>query len=102
MSILKKAPEGVEVLDLAPIRAARAEALSGKPLRMIKIAAGYVEVKAELDVMAADDFALNHIRSGLSKLLADPADVDVLVKDGLTKDDINTIVEFVTGNSLGE
>lgn len=102
MSILKKAPEGVEVLDLAPIRAARAEALTGQPLRVIKLEAGYVGVKAELDVMSADDFAAGHIKAGLAKLLADPADVDVLVKDGLTKDDLNTIVEFVTGNSLGE
>lgn len=102
MSILKNAPEGAEVLDLGAARVARAEARQGKPLPVIKLSAGYVEVSPEMDVLSADDFRVGRIRQGLEKLLADPADVDELVKDGLSKPDLESIVEFVTGNSLGE
>ena len=102
MSILKTAPEGAEVLDLGAARVARAEARQGKPLPVIKLSAGFVEVSAEMDVMSADDFAAGRIREGLAKLLADPTDVDELVKGGISKDDLEQIVQFVTGKSLGE
>lgn len=102
MSILVSAPEGAEVLDLGAARAARAEARVGKALPVIKLAAGFVEVSPEMDVLSADDFAAGRIREGLAKLLADPADVDELVKGGISKDDLEQIVQFVTGNSLGE
>jgi hypothetical protein len=102
MSIRDSAPEGAEVLDLGAARAARAEARVGKALPVIKLAAGFVEVSPEMDVLSADDFAAGRIREGLAKLLADPADVDELVKGGISKDDLEQIVQFVTGNSLGE
>ena len=102
MSILKTAPEGAEVLDLGAARVARAEARQGKPLPVIKLSAGFVEVSAEMDVMSADDFAAGRIKEGLAKLLADPTDVDELVKGGISKDDLEQIVQFVTGKSLGE
>lgn len=102
MSILREAPEGSEILDLGAARAARAEARQGKPLPVIKLSAGFVEVSPEMDVMSADDFAAGHIKDGLAKLLADPADVDELVAGGISKDDLEAIVQFVTGNSLGE
>lgn len=102
MAILTAAPEGAEVLDLDAARAARAEARQGKPLPVIKLSAGYVEVSPEMDVLSADDFANGHIKEGLAKLLADPADVDVLAQGGISKDDLQAIVQFVTGNSLGE
>lgn len=102
MSILSAAPEGAEVLDLGAARVARAEARQGKPLPVIKLSAGYVEVSPEMDVLSADDFAAGRIRDGLAKLLADPADIDELVKGGVSKDDLEQIVQFVTANSLGE
>lgn len=102
MSILDKAPAGAEVLDLGAARAARAEARVGKPLPVIKLTAGYVEVSPEMDVLSADDFSAGRIKEGLAKLLADPADVDVLVEGGVSKDDLEQIVQFVTGQSLGE
>lgn len=102
MAILKKAPDGANVLDLGAARVARAEARVGQPLQVIKLGAGFVQVAPEMDVLSADDFAAGHIREGLSKLLADPADVDELVKGGVSKDDLEAIVQFVTGVSLGE
>jgi hypothetical protein len=35
-------------------------------------------------------------------LLADPADIDVITEGGLSKDDVEAIVTFITGVSLGE
>lgn len=102
MSILTEAPAGAEVLDLGAARAARAEARKGQPLPVIKLSAGFVEVSPEMDVMSAEDFAAGRLREGLAKLLADPADVDELIAGGVSKDDLEQIVQFVTGNSLGE
>lgn len=103
MAILSAAPEGARVLDLDAARAARAEAraAAGQALPMIKVAAGFVPVRAEIDIECVEDFTAGRFRSGIARLLADPADVDVLI-DGLTKDDLEIITKFVTGASLGE
>lgn len=102
MSILSAAPEGAEVIDLAASRAARSEVDATLPPVLIKIEAGYIQIKRDLDVLAAEDFTDGHIREGLAKLLADPADIDELVKRGLSKDDLQAIVDHVTGSTLGE
>lgn len=102
MAILESAPAGASVLDLGAARNARAEARQGKPAPVIKLAAGYVEVSPEMDVLSADDFAAGRIKEGLSKMLADPNDVEALVAGGVSKDDLEAIVQFVTGASLGE
>lgn len=104
MAILSEAPKGAKVLDLGAARIARTEArtATGEALPVIKLAAGYVEVKPEVDILSAEDFAAGHIRAGLAKLLADPADIDALVADGITKDDLDAIATFITGASLGE
>lgn len=103
MAILSSAPEGARVLDLDAARAARAEAraASGQSLPVIKVAAGYVPVCAEIDIECVEDFTAGRFRDGLARLLSDPADVGVLI-DGLTKDDLETITKFVTGATLGE
>jgi len=104
MSILTDAPEGAKVLDLSAARVARAEAraASGEGMSVIKVDAGYVQVKAELDLEAAEDFLAGRFRAGLTKLLADPADVDALLADGLSKGDLDAIGEFITGTTQGE
>jgi len=104
MAILKDAPEGAKVLDLAAARAAREEARvqAGEAKPVIKLEAGFVEVNPEVDVLAAEAFTEGHIRDGLAKLLADPADIDVLVEGGLSRFDLEAIVNFITGVGLGE
>jgi hypothetical protein len=102
MSLLKKAPAGVEVLDLVAARAARAEARAGQALPVIKVSAGFVEIKAEFDLSAGEEFATGNLRAGLAKLVADPADVDLIMDGGLSKDDLESITQFVVGKSLGE
>lgn len=104
MAILKTAPAGSQVLDLGAARAARVEAraAAGEPLQLVKLDAGYVEVSPEFDVLCAEDFASGRMRAGLAKLLADPADIDALIEGGLSKDDLESLVEFVSGKSLGE
>lgn len=104
MAILKDAPEGAKVLDLAAARAARdeARAKAGETSAVIKLEAGFVEVKPEIDVLCAEDFKEGRIRLGLAKLLADPDDIDALVERGLSQGDLEAIVTFVTGVSLGE
>jgi hypothetical protein len=104
MAILETAPDGAQILDLGAARAARAEArtAAGDPNPVIKLTAGFVEVTPEVDVLSAEDFAAGQIRSGLSKLLIDPADVDELVKGGLSAEDLEQIVTFITGKRLGE
>jgi hypothetical protein len=42
------------------------------------------------------------VREGIAMLLADPADVDALYKDGLSAEDLGVIVEHISGKSLGE
>lgn len=102
MSILSEAPAGAEVIDLAAARAARAEVDATQPPVLLKIEAGYIQLKREVDVLCAEDFSEGHIRDGLSKLLEDPADIDELVKRGLSKADLEAIVNHVTGSTLGE
>lgn len=104
MAILSKAPENATVLDLGAARAARQEArvAAGETNPVIKLEAGYVEVRPEIDVLCAEEFSAGNIRAGLARLLADPADIEPLTEGGLSKDDVGVIVEFITGVSLGE
>ena len=104
MSILKQAPDGATVLDLGAARVARAEAraAAGSTGSFLKLTAGFVEVKPEFSLTVAMDFEAEKLREGLAGLLADPADVDVLLADGLTKEDLKAIGEFITGAPLGE
>jgi hypothetical protein len=69
---------------------------------VIKLSVGYVELKPELDVLCAEDFVASRITDGLTRVLADPADIAPLLKGGLTSGDLEAIVNFVTGKSLGE
>jgi len=104
MSIRDTAPEGAKVLDVGAARVARAEAraAAGDGLPWIKVTAGYIEVRPEVDLEAAEDFLGARFRAGLMKLLVDPADVDVLLSDGLSKGDLDAIGEFITGTTQGE
>jgi hypothetical protein len=102
MAILKSAPEGSQVLDLNAARVARAEARAGKSNPVVKLAAGFVELSPEVDVIAAEELSAGHFRAGLGKLLVDPADIDVLLEGGLSKDDLESLVGFITGLNLGE
>ena len=103
MTIRKKVPEGAEVLDLGAARAARAEARAAEGLgaKFLKISAGFIEVKVEIPVEVA--FTLqSDIKAGLAGILVDPADVDALLADGLTAQDLEAMTDLVTGKSLGE
>lgn len=104
MSILTEAPEGAKVLDLEAGRAARAEqrAKDGQGNPYLKLAAGYVEVKAEFALSTAFDFKNEDIEGGLRGLLADPADLEAVLADGLTAQDLEALTKFVTGATLGE
>lgn len=102
MAILQTAPEGAEVIDIAAARAARAEVDATLPPVLVKIDAGYVQLSREIDVLCADDFTDGHIRAGLAKILQDPADIDAIVSYGLSKDDLEQIVNYITGKTLGE
>jgi len=104
MSILKVAPANAEVLDLGAARVARAEARAaeGKGNPFLKLAAGYVEVRAEIALSVAFDFKEGRLTEGLAGLLVDPADLDVVIADGLSAEDMGAITEFITGKSLGE
>jgi hypothetical protein len=103
LSILKKAPADAEVLDLGAGRVARAEARAAEGLggKFLKLAAGYVEVKAEIPVEVAFTLEVD-LKAGLAGLLVDPADLDALIADGLTSGDIEAMQALVTGKSLGE
>ena len=103
MTILKKAPAGAEVLDLGAARVARAEARAaeGKSGRFLKISAGFIEVKVEIPVEVA--FTLQaDVKEGLAGILVDPKDVDALLADGLSSQDLEAMTDLVTGKSLGE
>lgn len=104
MSILKKAPAGADVLDLGAARAARAEARSkdGKGNPFIKLSAGYVEVKAEVEVNVSLELTAGHIHEALTMMVVDPADAEVLLGDGLTAQDLNEMAQFSAGLTLGE
>lgn len=103
MAILPKAPEGAAVFDPAPLRAARAEvrAQAGTEAPVIKLAVGFVQLAAEVPVEAAIRFQEGNIRGGLAGMLADPDDVDAVLGDGLTAQDLAALTEFLN-TSLGE
>lgn len=100
MAILDSIPEGAQVIDLDKARIARAEARESKTF--VKLSAGYVEVKPEIALESAEAFEAGRVREGIQALLVDPADVDVLYKDGLSAEDLAVIVEHVSGKTLGE
>jgi len=102
MTIQQQAPDGAQIVDLVAARAARAEVDASLPPALLKIDAGYIEIRREIDVLSAEDFTNGQFRAGLSKLLADPADVDELVAFGLSKGDLELIVNYITGKTLGE
>ena len=100
MAILSDAPKGADVLDLGAARAARAEARASDPY--IKLSAGYVQANAEVRIDSALKIDQGDVRGVLSALVIDPADVDVLLEDGLTAQDIQAIMQWITGFSVGE
>ena len=104
MSILKKAPDGANVLDLEAGRLSRAEIRAGKGEGdpYLKLKAGYVRVKPEIPIVVAFLLEAEKIEEALKGLLVDPDDLDALLEDGLTKDDLEGISALVTGKSLGE
>lgn len=102
MSILSEAPAGAEIIDLAAARAARAEVDATLPPVLLKIDVGYIQLARDIDVLCAEDFTEGHFRTGLSKLLADPTDIDAIITYGLSKDDLEKIIQYVTGVALGE
>jgi hypothetical protein len=104
MTILKKAPEGANVLDLEAGRLSRAEIRAGKGEGdpYLKLKAGYVRVKPEIPIVVAFLLEAEKIEEALKGLLVDPDDLDALLEDGLTKDDLEGISALITGKSLGE
>ncbi|MFF1633974.1 hypothetical protein [Leifsonia sp. NPDC058248] len=104
MTVLSEAPAGAQVLDLDAARAARAEAraAAGDPSPYIKVSGGFVAVRPEIDVLAAEDLQSGRLREGLSKLLADPADIDTLVAGGVTQADLELLTNLITGLTPGE
>lgn len=100
MAIVSELPKDAQVLDLGAARVARAEARTTKSF--IKLAAGYVETVAEIPVAAAFLVEQGDIVGALSAFLADPADLDALVKDGLTTSDVEEITAFIAGKTVGE
>jgi len=100
MAIISELPKDAAVLDLGAARVARVEARSTKSF--IKLAVGYVEVVAEVPISAAFSINDGDIKGAIALLIADPADVDAILADGLTSGDIQEITKFITGKSLGE
>ncbi len=103
MAIVTDLPEDATVIDLDAARKARAEARaeSAAPDTYIKLAAGYVPVKAEFSLSVIEHLRKGEVADALAALLTDPADADVLIADGVSAQDINVIMAFV-GSSLGE
>lgn len=104
MAILSELPKGASVLDLDAARVARAEArsLDGKGNPFLKISAGFIEVKPEVALEAAFLFQEEKLREGLALLLIDADDVQPLLASGLTANDLEEIVRFISGANLGE
>ena len=104
MTILKKAPQGANVLDLEAGRLSRAEIRAGKGEGdpYLKLKAGFIQVKSEIPIVVAFLLEAEKIEEALKGLLVDPADLEALLADGLTKDDLEGISDLVTGKSLGE
>jgi len=95
------APEGAKVLDFTALRAAREEARAGRPLPVIKLAAGFVTCVAEVPIEAGYLLSDGKIREALEILLADPADAVAVLGDGLTAQDLTELFAFLR-TSLGE
>lgn len=104
MAILTTLPGDANVLDIQAERAARAEvrAAAGKGNSYVKLAAGYVAIKPELPIDLAIRLQDEDLKGALMGLLADPDDVDALLADGLSAEDLSAILTFITGKSLGE
>lgn len=104
MTIRADIPDGARTLDLEASRAARAEAraAAGEANPYLKLAAGYVEVRPEVAVSVATDFQEGRVHAGLEGLVVDPADVNVLLLDGISVQDVTAILTFVTGLDAGE
>ena len=102
MALTKKAPAGAKVFDLPAARSARAEARKGEPAVVLKLSAGYVEIKPELDLMTVEDLLQGQFKSALVRLFVDPADADALLNEGISDDDLAAIFEFAAGKPLGE
>lgn len=100
MAILDSIPEGASVIDLDAARVARAEARESKTF--VKLSAGFIEVNAELPLISAEAFTEGNVNEGIGYLLADPADVEPLLKSGLSAEDLQVIIEHVSGKTLGE
>lgn len=102
--ITQEAPEGAQVLDLQGARVARQEArvAAGEPNPVVKISAGFIELKAEVDVLAVEDFEANNLRAAFTKMLADPEDIEPLIQFGLSSQDAELLIDFIVGKSLGE
>jgi len=102
MAIVKKAPAGAKVFDLPAARTARAEARAGEPSSFIKLSAGYVEIKPELEISVLDLLNEGSIKEAFVRLFVDPKDADALFAEGVSDQDAKAIFEFVAGKSLGE
>lgn len=99
--ILDNAPKDAEILDLGAARAARAEA-RGDVSKFLKLSAGYVEVRAEFPIDVAFKLKEEDFRGALADIVSDSADVDALLEDGLSGEDLQEIARFIAGTSLGE
>ena len=102
MAIVKKAPTGAKVFDLPAARTARAEARKGEPAVFLKLTAGYVEIKPELDIFVIEELLQGQVKPALVRLFVDPADADALLKEGICDADMKAIFEFAAGKELGE
>ena len=102
MALIKKVPSGTKVFDLPAARAARAEARVGEPAVYLKLSAGYVEIKPELDVFVVEELLAGNLKPALVRLFVDPNDADTLLKEGISDADMRAIFEFAAGKSLGE
>lgn len=100
MALITSVPEGSKVVDLDASRIARAEARTEKTY--IKLSVGFIEVNPEIALAASEDFEAGRIREGIASLLIDASDVDVLYEAGFTAEDLATVIEYVSGKTLGE
>lgn len=102
MALIKKPATGANVLDIEAARAARAEARGNTQLQVIKVDGGYVEINPEFDLITTELLTEGKVREGLARLLNDPADVDLILKNGFSDKDLEELVKFITGKLLGE
>ena len=102
MAIVKKEPKGAKIFDLPAARAARAEARVGEPAVFLKLTAGYVEIKPELDIFVIEELLQGQVKPALVRLFVDPKDADELLKEGICDADMKAIFEFAAGKELGE